>query len=87
MAILKLILILFLIMILKVKGLDYVTKHCAFEGSIMNACKPFESAEHCSVCESNLCNFADKVKTKISFIVFCFIVSTNLFFDYSAVFA
>jgi hypothetical protein len=40
----------------EIKGFDHITRSCGFEGTLFNACKAFESAEFCGICESNLCN-------------------------------
>lgn len=41
---------------LSVKGFDHITKSCGYEGSLSRPCDSFQSAESCSLCDSNLCN-------------------------------
>lgn len=60
--------------IISVKGFDQTTRSCSFEGSVFKPCKSHESAEHCLVCESNLCNSGKTTTFKISVLLFSKIV-------------
>ncbi|CRL04541.1 CLUMA_CG017614, isoform A [Clunio marinus] len=41
-----------------IKGFDHITRSCQFEGDLYKPCNYIKAAEHCSTCDSNLCNSA-----------------------------
>lgn len=52
-----------------VKGFDHITRSCGYEGSLIKPCDAHRSAEHCSVCDSNLCNSSINVFLNYKFLL------------------
>ncbi|CAG9802240.1 unnamed protein product [Chironomus riparius] len=60
-----------------IRGFDHITKSCTFSGSLLDPCKQHLSAQHCSTCDTNLCNKSSNFFIN-SFFIFIAVLSNCL---------